>query len=37
VPSEAQWADVVAWAKARSLFDKDLAYGESVTAAFLPK
>lgn len=37
VPSEAQWKDVIDWMKARGLIDKDLSYGESITAEFLAK
>jgi NitT/TauT family transport system substrate-binding protein len=37
LPSEAQFADVVAWAKAHSLIEKDQSYSDSITAAYLPK
>ena len=37
VPSEAQFADVVAWARARSLIDQDQAYSDAISAAYLPK
>jgi len=37
VPSEAQWKDVVEWMKTRTLIAKDLPYGDSITAQFLPK
>lgn len=37
VPTEAQWDDVVSWAKEKGLLDKDISYQESVTASFLPK
>jgi NitT/TauT family transport system substrate-binding protein len=36
VPSEAQWADALAWAQDKGLISADLAYGDSVTAEFLP-
>jgi NitT/TauT family transport system substrate-binding protein len=36
VPTEAQFRDVNDWAKANGLVDKDLAYGESVNASYLP-
>lgn len=36
VPNEAQWMDTLAWAKAQGLLTKDLPYGDSVTAAYLP-
>jgi len=36
VPSEAQWADVLAWAKDKGLISKDVSYGDSVSAEFLP-
>src|SRR3990170_7536062 len=36
VPSEAQWADVLAWAKEKGLISKDVSYSDSVTAEFLP-
>ena len=37
VPTEAQWADALAWAKAKGLIDTDVAYNTSVTPDFLPK
>jgi ABC-type nitrate/sulfonate/bicarbonate transport system substrate-binding protein len=37
IPSEAQFQDVVDWARSRQLIDVDLAYGDSVTGAYLPK
>lgn len=37
VPTEAQWADMLAWAKEKGLLDKDVPYGDSVNASFLPK
>lgn len=36
VPNEAHWNDVLAWAKAEGLFDKDISYSESVTTQYLP-
>ena len=36
VPSEAQFADVLAWAQEKGLVTGDLAYTDSVTPAFLP-
>jgi NitT/TauT family transport system substrate-binding protein len=36
VPSEAQWNDVLAWAKEKGLIAVDVAYQESVTTNFLP-
>jgi NitT/TauT family transport system substrate-binding protein len=36
IPSQAQWDDVLAWAKAKGLIDKDVSYLESVTGEFLP-
>jgi NitT/TauT family transport system substrate-binding protein len=36
VPSESQFADVLAWAKEKGLVDKDVSYADSVTAGFLP-
>lgn len=36
VPSEAQWADVLAWAKEKGLIEKDISYVDSVTSEFLP-
>ncbi len=37
VPTEVQWNDTLAWAKAQGLIMKDLPYSDSVTAAYLPK
>lgn len=37
VPSQAQFADVLAWVKENGLITTDVAYGESVNATFLPK
>ncbi len=36
VPSEAEWNDVLAWAKAKNLLTVDIAYQDSVNASFLP-
>jgi NitT/TauT family transport system substrate-binding protein len=36
VPSEAQWADVLAWLKSKGLIPGDLAYSDSVNNNFLP-
>lgn len=36
VPSEAQWNDVLAWAKEKGLLSNDLPYAETVTNAYLP-
>jgi NitT/TauT family transport system substrate-binding protein len=36
IPSEAQWADALAWAKENGLVDKDLPYQGSITADYLP-
>jgi NitT/TauT family transport system substrate-binding protein len=35
VPSEAQWKDVVEWAKARQMIASDLAYKDSITNQYL--
>ena len=37
VPSEAQWKDVIDWMKTRQMLSQDLAYGDSITASYLPK
>jgi len=37
VPSQAQWQDVLAWAKEKGILKTDVAYTESVNASFLPK
>jgi NitT/TauT family transport system substrate-binding protein len=37
VPSEAQWNDVIAWAKEKQLLTQDVSYSASVNASFLPK
>jgi NitT/TauT family transport system substrate-binding protein len=36
VPTESEWSDVLAWAKAKGLVNVDLAYKDSVNSAFLP-
>jgi NitT/TauT family transport system substrate-binding protein len=36
VPSQAQWDDVLAWAKAKGLVKNDLSYQESVNPGLLP-
>jgi NitT/TauT family transport system substrate-binding protein len=36
VPSQAQWDDTLAWAKAQGLLNQDLPYNDSVTANYLP-
>jgi len=36
VPSESQWADVVAWAQEQELITADVPYGNAVDASFLP-
>jgi NitT/TauT family transport system substrate-binding protein len=36
VPSQAQWDDVLAWAKEKGLVNVDVAYSSSVTDGFLP-
>lgn len=36
VPTETQWADVLAWAKDKGLVNKDISYQESVNQDFLP-
>jgi NitT/TauT family transport system substrate-binding protein len=36
VPSEAQWTDVLAWAKEKGLISQELSYSASVTRDFLP-
>lgn len=37
VPTQAQWEDVLAWAKEKGLLKSDISYAESVTEAYLPK
>ncbi len=36
VPSEAQWNDMLEWAKEKGLLFQDVSYKESVTSEFLP-
>jgi NitT/TauT family transport system substrate-binding protein len=36
VPTEAQWADALAWAKQKGLLDKDVDYTSSVSGDYLP-
>ena len=36
IPSQAQWDDVLAWAKGKGLLSTDLSYAETVTGAYLP-
>jgi len=36
VPSDTQWADVVAWAQEKGLVTEDVSYSESVNPGFLP-
>jgi NitT/TauT family transport system substrate-binding protein len=36
VPSQAQWDDMLAWAKEQGLLDKDVSYTESINPSFLP-
>jgi NitT/TauT family transport system substrate-binding protein len=36
VPSQAQWDDVLAWAKDKGLIKSDVSYSESVDESFLP-
>jgi NitT/TauT family transport system substrate-binding protein len=36
VPSEAEWNDVLAWARAKNLLTVDVAYKDSVNPSFLP-
>jgi NitT/TauT family transport system substrate-binding protein len=37
IPDEAQWADVLDWAKQKGMVDQDVSYQDSVTGSFLPK
>jgi len=37
VPDEAQWKDMLAWAKEKKLLSQDVSYSASVTASYLPK
>ncbi len=36
VPTQAQWDDVLAWAKAKGLVKNDVSYQESVNPGLLP-
>jgi NitT/TauT family transport system substrate-binding protein len=36
VPSQAEWNDVLAWAKSKNLLNTDVAYADSVNPTFLP-
>ena len=36
VPSQAQWDDVLAWAKEKGLIQNDVSYQESVNPGLLP-
>ncbi|MEJ5223825.1 MAG: ABC transporter substrate-binding protein [Anaerolineales bacterium] len=36
VPTEAEWADALAWAKGKGMLSADVAYSDSVTNAYLP-
>ncbi|MEW5828325.1 MAG: ABC transporter substrate-binding protein [Chloroflexota bacterium] len=36
IPTEADWADMLEWAKAKGLLDVDVSYADSVTDAYLP-
>ena len=36
VPTEAQFADVLAWTQSKGLVDADVSYAESIDASFLP-
>ncbi len=36
VPTESQWADVIAWLLDKGLIDSELPYAGSITTAFLP-
>ena len=36
IPTEAQWNDVVQWAKVKGLLDNDVSYKDSVTEKYLP-
>ena len=35
-PTEAEWKDVLAWARAKNLLTADVAYKDSVNPTFLP-
>ena len=36
VPAEAEWNDVLAWAKSKNLLSSNISYKDSVNSAFLP-
>jgi len=36
VPSEAEWNDVLTWAKSKNMLDVDISYKDSVNPSFLP-
>jgi NitT/TauT family transport system substrate-binding protein len=36
VPTEAEWADALDWAKSKGMLDVDVSYTDSVTDAYLP-
>ena len=36
VPTEAEWADALEWAKSKGMLDVDVSYVDSVTDAYLP-
>lgn len=36
IPSESQWADVVAWAKSKAYLTSDVSYTDSVNSEYLP-
>jgi NitT/TauT family transport system substrate-binding protein len=36
VPSEAEWNDVLAWARAKKLLSINIAYADSINSSFLP-
>jgi NitT/TauT family transport system substrate-binding protein len=36
VPTQAQWDDMLAWAKEKGLLSEDISYAESVNPSFLP-
>lgn len=36
VPTQAQWEDVLAWAKGKGLLTQDVSYTDSVNSSFLP-
>jgi len=37
VPTQAQWDDMLAWAKEKGLLGSDVSYADSVNSGFLPK